>query len=141
MAIERFKLRRVHYMPAELEAGVLYVSDEFEVAGHLCACGCGNKVMLPLGSEQWSVQEVGREATVRPSIGSWQLPCRSHYWITAGAVVWSGQWTPEQIERGRRDEERRLRAHFEARKARKQGWLSAIWGRVKAVAKRVLPWW
>ena len=84
--------------------------------------------MLPLGAEQWTVQEAGGEATVRPSIGSWQLPCRSHYWITAGAVVWSGQWTPEQIERGRQDEERRLRAHFEGRKARKQGWLPAIWG-------------
>jgi uncharacterized protein DUF6527 len=42
-------LERVKYLPRELAPVILYVSEEFGVAGHLCACGCGNKVVTPLG--------------------------------------------------------------------------------------------
>jgi hypothetical protein len=129
-------------MPEVLEPGVLYVSEEFEVAGHLCACGCGNKVMTPLGPVDWSFEEVNGGPTLRPSIGSWQLPCRSHYWIVSGMVSWAGQWTPEQIERGRRGEEERLQAYFESRKvAMKPGRLATLCDWLKGLARRVFPWW
>lgn len=82
-------LRRVHYMPEVLEPGVLYVSEEFDVAIHLCACSCGNKIVTPLGMGGWSFEMQGEEPTLRPSIGSWQIPCRSHYWITRGSIVWA----------------------------------------------------
>src|SRR5262245_24009656 len=107
-------------MPPALEPGVLYVSQEFEVAGHLCACGCGNKVMVPLGETEWSFEDTLMGPTLRPSIGSWQLPCQSHYWIVAGQVKWAGKWTPEQIERGRQaDEEQRI-AYFDARQRHRE---------------------
>ena len=108
-------------MPEVLEAGVLYVSEEFEVAGHLCACGCGNKVMTPLGPTDWAFEEVNGGPSLRPSIGSWQLPCQSHYWIASGAVKWAEKWTPEQIERGRRGEEERLREYFRVAQDREAG--------------------
>jgi hypothetical protein len=123
-------------MPKVLEPGVLYVSEEFEVAGHLCACGCGNKVITPLTPTEWSFREVGGQPTLSPSIGSWQLPCRSHYWILAGAVRWAGTWTPDQIERGRRAEEERLRAYFETRNARPRG-LARLWKWIRELARRV----
>jgi Family of unknown function (DUF6527) len=47
-------LERVKYMPRELSSGILYISDEYAVAGHLCACGCGNKVITPLGTAEWA---------------------------------------------------------------------------------------
>src|SRR5438876_809077 len=106
-------------MPPALEPGVLYVSEEFEVAGHLCACGCGNKVMTPLGPAEWSFEDVDGRPSLRPSIGNWQLPCRSHYWIIAGSVRWSGQWTAEEIEQGWRADEAKVRAYFEERQAKK----------------------
>jgi hypothetical protein len=84
-------LEHVHFMPEALEPGVLYVSKEFGCAQHLCACGCGNKVMTPVKPfwfEGWDFTEVDGKATLTPSIGSWQLACRSHYFITAGEVVW-----------------------------------------------------
>ena len=34
-----FALQHVKYIPKELTQGVLYVSSEYAVAGHLCACG------------------------------------------------------------------------------------------------------
>ena len=37
----KFVLQRVHHMPKELQPGILYVSEEFLTAAHLCACGCG----------------------------------------------------------------------------------------------------
>jgi len=83
------RLQRVHYMPKELEPGILYVSEEFDVAGHICACGCGNEVMTPLGPTEWSFAESSDGPSLTPSIGNWQLPCKSHYWISGGKIEWS----------------------------------------------------
>jgi hypothetical protein len=134
--VTEFKLLRVHYMPKQLEAGILYVSEEFEVAGHLCACGCGSKVITPLGPTEWSFEDRRGKPTLRPSIGSWQLPCKSHYWITGGDVRWADQWTPQQIERGRRAEEERRRGYYESRKERRQSPLAAIWSWLKKLPSR-----
>src|SRR5688572_27803500 len=101
------KLLLVQYLPKELEAGVLYVSKEFGVAGHLCPCGCGNKIITPLGSNEWSFTEYKGKPTLYPSLGNWQLPCKSHYWITEGEIEWSYQWTDEKIKEGYRYEEMR----------------------------------
>ena len=60
-------------MPQDLRPGVLYVSEEFGAAAHLCACGCGEKVSTPLGPTEWSLEETGGGPTLRPSVGNWQL--------------------------------------------------------------------
>ena len=49
-------------MPQDLRPGVLYVSEEFGAAAHLCACGCGEKVSTPLGPTEWSLEETGWRA-------------------------------------------------------------------------------
>jgi hypothetical protein len=107
------KLQRVHYVPKALEPGVLYVSEEFGAAVHLCACGCGSKVSTPLGPTEWTLQESADGPSLTPSVGSWQLRCKSHYWISRGQINWSGQWTPAQIEAGRQGEQRRRNAHYQ----------------------------
>lgn len=84
--MERIKLLKVHYLPKELKEGFLYVSNEFGVAGHLCPCGCKNKIITPLDPTEWSFKEVDDKPTLFPSIGNWQLPCKSHYWITNGLI-------------------------------------------------------
>lgn len=108
----KIELQRVHYMPKELKSGVLYVSEEFGVAAHLCASGCGSKVVTPLDSTEWSLEVKDNKPTLYPSIGNWQLPCQSHYWITEGEIIWADKWTPEQIAAGRLAEEERRKAHF-----------------------------
>lgn len=105
-------LERVKYMPRELSPGTLYVSIDYAVAGHLCACGCGNKVITPLGPAEWSFSERDARPTLHPSIGNWQLPCRSHYLITAGRIHWAGQWSDAQVAAGRRTEEQRRKAYY-----------------------------
>jgi hypothetical protein len=132
--MKEIALQRVTAMPRELAPGILYVSEEFAVAGHLCACGCGNKVMVPLGSAEWTFSERRGQPTLHPSIGNWQLPCRSHYVIEDGKILWAGQWTEAQVRAGRRDEERRRSAYYAARApdrsfwARLRRWLRGIFG-------------
>ena len=122
--VHSLRLKRVEYLPKALSPGVLYVSDEYKVAGHLCACGCGNKVVIPLGPAEWSFREEGGEATLRPSIGNWQLPCRSHYVITRGKIEWGGDWSEAAVKAGRKKEEARRAAHY-----RELEWSRSFWGR------------
>ncbi|TAU59051.1 DUF6527 family protein [Rhizobium ruizarguesonis] len=121
--IESFRLNRVQYIPKALEPGVLYVAAEFDIAAHLCVCGCGTKVTTPLGPTEWQVNDTGHGPTVVPSIGNWQLPCRSHYVITGGKTLWAGQWSEAQIKAGRNAEQRRRAAHYVARVHGRKWWV------------------
>ena len=114
MKLNTIQLRHVEFMPKELESGILYVSQRFGTAAHLCACGCGAKIRTPLGPTEWAVHETPSGPSLWPSVGNWQQACQSHYIIRAGKIVWAGKWTPEQIAAGRRDEEERRRAHYDA---------------------------
>ena len=125
------KLVRVHYMPKALEPGLLYVSVEFGSALHLCACGCGTKVSTPLGPSEWTLQETASGPSLNPSVGNWQIPCKSHYWIRGGEIVWSDEWAPERIDAGRRAEEVRRRAHYDALKPKWRGILQWLWSWIK----------
>ncbi|WP_444451423.1 DUF6527 family protein (plasmid) [Rhodobacter capsulatus] len=109
-------------MPKFLEAGFLYVSEEFHTAAHLCACGCGQKVRTPLGPTEWTVRADSHGPTLRPSVGNWQLRCKSHYLITNGSVQWSNQWTEKQIHAGRQREQARRSAYYDARKPKVSWW-------------------
>ena len=122
MKTEHFALQSVRYMPKLLEPGILYVSEEFHAAAHLFACGCGQKVRTPLGPTEWTVRAASRGPTLRPSVGNWQLPCKSHYLITNGSVQWSNQWTDKQIHSGRQREHARRSAYYEARKPNASWW-------------------
>jgi hypothetical protein len=112
--VNSITLQRVKYLPRELSPGILYVSEEFAIAGHLCACGCRNKVITPLGPAEWMFSERAGRPTLRPSVGNWQLPCRSHYVIAAGRIHWGTQWSDAQVAAGRRAEEQRREAYYES---------------------------
>ena len=103
-------------MPSSLEEGILYVSKEFETAAHLCACGCKQKVRTPLGPTEWTLSESKRGPSLYPSIGNWQLPCKSHYIINKGDVVWARQWSKEEIDRGRAREKDRRDSYYKNRR-------------------------
>lgn len=80
----------VEVMPAQLERDVLYISLRYQTAVHLCGCGCGIKTVTPFhGSEGWTLTISEAGVTLSPSIGNWQFPCRSHYWIKDSMVVWA----------------------------------------------------
>ncbi|PZV33546.1 DUF6527 family protein [Mesorhizobium kowhaii] len=56
--VDRLQPRFVDYIPDDVEAGVLYVSQRFSTAAHLCCCGCGREVVTPLNPAKWSTVEL-----------------------------------------------------------------------------------
>jgi hypothetical protein len=132
----KFALERVHYIPKELKPGILYVSEEFDIAMHLCACGCGSKVRTPLGPTEWSVEETDSGPTLSPSVGNWQQACQSHYVIYRGEIRWAGKWTSEQIAAGRHHEEGRRRAYYEALYRSRSGIMQRFWRWLKGLFNR-----
>ena len=84
-----FEHRFVETAPDDLDDGVLYVSIEYASALHRCACGCGIEVVTPLSPGGWKLIFDGRSVSLHPSIGNWDFPCRSHYWIRQGRVQWA----------------------------------------------------
>lgn len=113
--MQTIQLLKVKYLPTQLDSNILYISEEYGVAGHLCACGCGNKVITPLGPTEWTFFESDGKATLEPSIGNWQLSCRSHYFIINGRIEWSYQWSDKQIKAGWKAEEKRRRKYFKSK--------------------------
>ena len=110
--IDKVKLLEVKYLPQELDSGILYFSKKFGVAGHLCPCGCGNKIITPLGGTEWHLKIKNDKPTLYPSLGNWQLSCRSHYWIIDGEIEWSYEWDDDQIKRGKNAEDMRRKTYF-----------------------------
>jgi Family of unknown function (DUF6527) len=133
--LTRISLKRVHYIPKTLEPGFLYVSEEFGAALHLCACGCGTKVSTPLGLTEWTLEETTEGPSLKPSVGNWQLPCQSHYWISKGEIFWGDTWKPEQIRAGRKAEQSRRHAHYRMLEHKRKQPLHRFWGWIKGLFK------
>ena len=131
----RIRLQRVHYMPKELEPGVLYVSQEFGTAAHLCACGCGSKIRTPLGPTEWAVEETRSGPSLTPSVGNWQQPCQSHYWIDRGEIRWAEKWTPAQIAAGRQREQERRCVYYDVLDRQRGGPFRRFWRWLKSLLR------
>lgn len=56
----------------------------------------------------------GEAISLHPSIGNWQLQCRSHYVIDRGRVIEAGQWTRSQVGAGQERDKRAKAAYFAA---------------------------
>ena len=89
----------VESAPQDLQDGVIYISDRFRTALHKCCCGCGREVVTPLNPAGWSYYRDGRSITLKPSIGNWSFPCKSHYLIIRNQVVWAETMSAQQIAR------------------------------------------
>ena len=87
-----FELKPVYfkYIPEELEIGLMYISLEFKVAIHLCACGCGIKTVTPIGKGGWTLTKNDERVILRPSIGNfaWEKTYHAHYYITDNKIKW-----------------------------------------------------
>jgi hypothetical protein len=124
----------VELIPRELELGVLYVSLRYRTATHLCPSGCNQEVMTPLGRDDWTLSFDGT-VSLYPSVGSWGLPCRSHYWIKRDEIVWARTWSSAEIADLRRRE--RIALGYGAQPSPTEGWTRRLWRRLTAVASRL----
>lgn len=88
----KYRYQLVDRMPKEMREGVVYHTEEFGLAGLLCACGCGHRVTL-LVPDSHEVSSEGGYVTIRPSVGVLDAPCKSHYVISAGNIQWLPPFT------------------------------------------------
>jgi len=91
----------VESFPKPLEAGVLYISRKYKTAAHSCCCGCGTKIVTPIRPTEYQLEEHGNYVSLSPSIGNWNHPCQSHYWIRDNVIEWAGSMSKADIRRGR----------------------------------------
>lgn len=77
-----------HMLPFHLmEDGIIYISEKYNTSTHRCLCGCGEKTVLPLNHNGstfgWNlIKHDDGKISFTPSIGNYNLPCKSHYIIT-----------------------------------------------------------
>lgn len=81
----RYRYELVERIPREMADAVVYHTEEFELAGLKCACGCGHRITLIVPDSHQVKNERGY-ATILPSIGVLDAPCKSHFFITRGDV-------------------------------------------------------
>jgi len=109
----------VEAVPEALREGRLYISKRFKTASHLCACGCGSRVVTPLKPAKWQLTQRGDLVSLSPSIGRWQLPCKSHYWIRDNRVIWSRAFTEAEMQAVLDRDTRALHAYHAAQAKRR----------------------
>jgi hypothetical protein len=110
--VSEFEPVFVDEIPRALEPGKLYISIEYTIVTHLCACGCGNEVVTPLHPARWALTYDGERVSIWPSVGSWNLPCRSHYVIKHNKAQWAEPWSDDRISAVRRRDRAAIEAHF-----------------------------
>ncbi len=102
----------VEFIPPDPKEGTLYISIPYATAVHLCACGCGIKVVTPISPPEWHLLYDGDTVSLMPSIGNWQFPCRSHYVIRRNAIKWARTLNDQEIAEGRRRDAEDLERYF-----------------------------
>lgn len=140
MKTSELRAEYVEFMPKTIEEGVLYISEKYGTAVHKCCCGCGQKVVTPLKPTEWSLSKTAVGVTLRPSIGNWSFPCRSHYWIRNSRVVWAGDMSSAQIERGRRRDRAAKQEYFSVIKQQRDDSDSTSASKVSNSFLRLLKW-
>jgi Family of unknown function (DUF6527) len=79
-----------------LEHGVVYISEKFDLAIHLCACGCEQETVMPInrrsypGERGWDfTKHEDGSVSFSPSVGNMGFcPNRAHYYIERNRIRW-----------------------------------------------------
>lgn len=109
---DRISHEFVEHIPDKLQDRTLYISVRFATATHLCLCGCGSEVVTPLSPTDWRLTFDGETVSLDPSVGSWSLPCQSHYWIQRDRGLQARQWGAEEIEAVRQADKAAKRDYY-----------------------------
>lgn len=87
MKTTELELILVETFPCKLEEGKLYFCEKYEIAVHLCACGCGKEVVTPTSIGEWTLTRRKEGVSLTPSVGN-RFSCMSHYYITDSKIKW-----------------------------------------------------
>jgi hypothetical protein len=83
--LDELKPLFIKYIPVLKEHGIPYISEEFEVSVHLCACGCGGVTVQPFNDkfDGWDITIENDMVSFTPSVGNFsgENPYHVHYYI------------------------------------------------------------
>ncbi|WP_214762898.1 DUF6527 family protein [Exiguobacterium sp. s146] len=113
------KHKFVEFIPSDIEEGTLYISIEYDVAKHKCACGCGSDIVTSLSPAQWRLIYDGETVSLQPSIGNWNHECRSHYFITNNKIQWSTSMSQHEIQKVIKNDQQAIKNHVKHVKPKK----------------------
>ena len=100
MKLNKVKVEFVDKIPSKLAFGILYVCINCNVIVHKCACGCGEKTVTPIDKKYgWIMKYDGQTITLRPSIGNFNMRCKSHYYITDNRIEWLEEYKLEESKK------------------------------------------
>lgn len=122
----------VKNIPNHLADNTLYISIEYTTAAHKCFCGCGHEISTPLAPTDWRVIYDGKSVSLYPSIGNWNLPCKSHYWIENDEIYWAETWSDEEVKSALVQDQRA--------KSRYYGSVSKIESEEKSTFNKIKRW-
>ncbi|HWJ63699.1 hypothetical protein KSP35_19555 [Aquihabitans sp. G128] len=122
--------------PPELTEGILYISIPFRTSMHLCACGCGTKVVMPIRPGAWHITYDGETVSVSPSIGNQELPCRSHYWIDHNKIRWMRDFTGRPDTRHLKPANKQAGHEPAARTEERSSWCRRVRALIGRVTRR-----
>lgn len=106
------KYKFIDNIPDEIiKEDVLYISLEYDITKHKCPCGCGSIIVASLSPARYSITYDGESVSLYPSIGNWNLPCKSHYFIRNGKIIWAGQFNDQQIKKVIQNDHRTLKEY------------------------------
>jgi hypothetical protein len=128
MKVQFIRVAHVEFIPTSLDEGVLYVSRKYRTASHHCCCGCGTKIVTPLRETEYELIERDGLVSLHPSIGNWNHPCQSHYWIRDNHIVWAAPMSKAAIQSGRAYDDA-VKAEYFAKAA--WPWRRRAWSRIR----------
>lgn len=128
MRLQDISPQFVEFIPRQLDEGVIYISERFKTASHLCPCGCRTKVVTPFSPVEWQLHRHGETVSLYPSIGNWNDACQSHYFIRRNRIRWAGRMSAEKIAlvqaKDKADKDRQI-SFANKKKDREQGGMEA----------------
>lgn len=107
----------VDHIPERLAPGTLYIALHYKTVVHLCCCGCGCEVVTPLSPAQWRITFNGETVSLYPSVGNWNLPCRSHYILRDGKVLEANSWSDREVAYGQDRDKSERKAYYNSKMA------------------------
>ena len=104
-----FLFEFVERVPQKMEEQVLYISLPFNMAMHLCPCGCGKEVATKISPSRWKLLYDGETVSLEPSIRNSGIPCQSHYFISRSKVQWAYDTYDDEAPKTRKKSRKKFR--------------------------------
>lgn len=84
--MKSFKVKMCDNVPVNMDEGTIYLTFALDWTGHLCPCGCGRQMIIPLDDMRKVTIHDDGTVTFFPSFKNYK--CWSQYVIDHGEVSW-----------------------------------------------------